>query len=206
MNGVADAFELFELAPSFELDLDDLTTRHREISLALHPDRYSANPAPERRAALSRAIEVNDAKRKLMDPIQRAELLLARLGAPVGEGREPAAAPDLLMEMMERREALREAAMAHDRQAIDQLSAAVRLEEKQTLAQMGELFQEALHPARSTDEVVEATDQSTRAAGPSATGNSSRSPKLDQLLRHLGALRYYRRFFDEAGAALDDLD
>ena len=50
---------------------------HRELSRALHPDGTSSAGASERRAALSKAVEVNEAWRIVRDPIRRAEALLA---------------------------------------------------------------------------------------------------------------------------------
>ena len=205
MSGVADAFEIFEFEPRFDLDLADLAARHKEMSLALHPDRFAGRSAAERRTALSKAIEVNEAKRRLSDPVQRAEVLLARLAAPTGEGREPPAAPELLMEMMERREALREAALRRDKGAVERLCQLVKADEERTLFQMKELFRIAFSTAtqatgaRSGAEVAEG-------AAEAATQSPDVAADRKKLLSSLGALRYYRRFFDEAGAALDELD
>jgi molecular chaperone HscB len=109
------------LEPAFGLDLVVLEQRHRDLSRALHPDRYAASGAAERRLALGRAIEVNDAFRNLKDPVRRAEALLARRGVHTGEGKEPPASPALLMEVMERREALAEVRISKDQVALSRL-------------------------------------------------------------------------------------
>src|SRR5689334_12410104 len=80
-----DPFEVFGIPPRFEVDLAALELRHRDLSKALHPDRYAGAPAAERRLALNRAIEVNEAWRVLREPVKRAEALFARAGVPVGE-------------------------------------------------------------------------------------------------------------------------
>ena len=100
---MADAFDTLGLAPTYGQDLVAAEATYRELSRALHPDRHAGKSAAERRAALSRAIEVNEAWRALRDPVRRAEALLVRLGVPVGESREPVGDPALLMEVMERR-------------------------------------------------------------------------------------------------------
>ncbi len=175
---MADAFEILGLPPRFDLDLSQLEQRHRELSLLLHPDRTAGKSAAERRAALSRAMEVNQARRSLADPISRTELLLARRGVATGEGNEPRATASLLMEMMERREALRELAGRRDKLALERLGAEVLEERRATEARLTEFFS-----------ANESSDQSNAAA-----------------LEALGALRYFRRFFDELGAVQDDLD
>jgi molecular chaperone HscB len=116
-----DPFEALGLEPAFGLDLVALEQRHRDLSRALHPDRYAASGAAERRLALGRAIEVNEAFRHLKDPVRRAEALLARRGVHTGEGKEPPASPALLMEVRERREALAEVRISKDQVALARL-------------------------------------------------------------------------------------
>jgi molecular chaperone HscB len=121
-----DPFETLGVEPQFQLDLAALEQRHRDLSRALHPDRYAGAPAAERRLALGRAIDVNEAFRVLKDPVRRAEALLARGGVPVGETREPKPPPDLLIEMMELREELADAGRAKDLARVHQLAERMR--------------------------------------------------------------------------------
>lgn len=104
-----DPFSTLGIRPKYALDLSAVERVHRDLSRALHPDRYAGASASERRAALTKAADVNEAWRIVRDPIRRAEALLALRGVPVGEDKEPKPAPALLMEMMEAREALAEA-------------------------------------------------------------------------------------------------
>ncbi len=133
---MADPFETLGVEPSFDLDPGALEKRHRDLSRALHPDRYAGRPAAERRQALGRAIEVNEAWRQLRDPIRRAEALLARSGVPVGDGAEPKADPELLMEMMEQREALADARRSRDQAALEKLSDGIREREARVLVKL----------------------------------------------------------------------
>ena len=126
--------------------------------------------------ALGRAIEVNEAFRVLKDPVRRAEALLARRGVASGEGKEPAASPALLMEVMERREALGEIRRSKDVGALEQMMSEVRHIEQRTQAAL-----------------------STEFAAPAPAANFA------EILKRIGELRYYRRFLDEAAAIADDL-
>ena len=110
---VSDPYDVLGFAPVFVLDATALERRHRELSRALHPDRYANRSSSERQQALGKAIEVNEAYRKLRDPIVRAEALLARLGRPTDERSAAPAPPALLMEVMERRDLPGVRALAH---------------------------------------------------------------------------------------------
>jgi molecular chaperone HscB len=169
---VSDPFSTLGVEPVFDLDIAALERRHRELSRQLHPDRYVGKPAGERRQALGRAIEMNDAWRVLKDPIRRAEALLALRGTPVGETNEPKPDQELLMEMMEQRESLSEARQSRDAARLEKLAAAMR----------------------------------TRSASVErALGEALADKNADAALRHLGELRYLRRFLDEAAAIEDEL-
>ena len=152
-----------------------LEKRHRDISRVLHPDRYAGRPSGERQQALGRAIEVNEAFRTLRDPVRRAVALLVRHGRAVDEAETPRADPMLLMEVMERREALSEARRSGDRDAVRRLGETVRERER----------------------AVESAIAASFGAEP---------PDLARIETLVGELRYHRRFLDEAGAALDDLE
>ena len=135
-----DPFETLGVEPVFGLDLASLEQRHRDLSRALHPDRHASSGATERRMALGRAIEVNEAFRLLKDPVRRAEALLARRGVPSGEGKGPPASPTLLMEVMERREALAEIRQSKNSAALSGLIAEVRQVEARTEATLAGEF------------------------------------------------------------------
>jgi molecular chaperone HscB len=135
-----DPFETLGVEPAFSLDVAVLEQRHRDLSRALHPDRHASSGASERRMALGRAIEVNEAFRILKDPVRRAEALLARRGIASGEGKEPPASPALLMEVMERREALAEIRHSKDEAALARVIVEVREIEQRTQAALGSEF------------------------------------------------------------------
>jgi molecular chaperone HscB len=135
-----DPFAILGIERSFGVDLAVTEKRHRELSRALHPDRYADAGAAERRLTLAKAIEVNEAWRVVRDPITRAEALFALAGVAVGEQNEPKPGPALLMEAMDRREALAEARAKRDLAAIDHLAGEVAARKSQVEAKLGEGF------------------------------------------------------------------
>jgi len=120
-----DPFATLGIARTFDVDLAEAERKHRELSRALHPDRFVGASPSERREALTRAVEVNEAWRIVRDPIRRAEALLRLEGVPVAEDRQPQADPEFLMEMLEQRESLAEARQARDLEAVRRMGSAV---------------------------------------------------------------------------------
>jgi molecular chaperone HscB len=170
-----DPFATLGLAPSFDVDLAAIGKTHRDLSRALHPDRYVGASPSERRAALAKAIEVNEAFRVVRDPIRRADALLALRGVAVGESSSAKADPEFLMEMLEQREALADAKQARDLEAVRRMAALVE--------------------TRARD-VERALSEGFAHSAPAETG---------VLADKLGELRYYRRFLDEVSAIEDEL-
>jgi molecular chaperone HscB len=173
-----DPFAVLGLPRRFGIDLKSAEARHLELSKALHPDKYVGAGAGERRLALSRAVEVNEAWRALRDPIKRAEAMLKLSGLEneVGETREPKPPPAFLMEVMEARERLDEAKSSRDSAAVATVVAEAHAQFKASEAQL----------ARALDEA------------------DSRE-KLRDAIPLLGRLRYAARFLEEARNAEDDL-
>jgi molecular chaperone HscB len=170
-------FETLGVEPRFDLDLRALEQNHRALSRTLHPDRHTGGTATERRLALSHAIDVNDALRVLKDPVRRAEALFARLGVAVGDGREPQPSQALLLEMMEAREELADAARRKDLATIRRLASEIARRRDAALAALSAAFEE-----RSPE-------------------------SLEQAIPALGELRYAKRFAEEAAGfeeALED--
>lgn len=102
-------FELFDLVPAFELDVEALLPRYRDLQRQSHPDRFAAAAADVQRAAVTRAADINAAFSILKDPVQRARHLLALAGHPIHNESATVADTDFLMAQMELREQLDEA-------------------------------------------------------------------------------------------------
>ncbi|MGD0525297.1 MAG: Fe-S protein assembly co-chaperone HscB [Polyangiaceae bacterium] len=135
-----DPFATLGLPRRFELDLAAVEKTHRELSRALHPDKFVNAGASERRAALSKAVEVNEAWRVVRDPIRRAQALLELSGVAVGEERAGASDPEFLMEMLEQREALAEAKQAKDLARVHAMAEVIEARSRAVEQALGEGF------------------------------------------------------------------
>ncbi len=100
-------FELFALPASFEVDLEDLALRYRELQRAVHPDRFANASEQEKRLSVQQAAQINEAFQVLKQPLSRARYLLEINGLPLNDT-DTQMAPDFLMEQMTLREALSE--------------------------------------------------------------------------------------------------
>lgn len=164
-------FDLFGLSPSVDLDVKALEQRHRELSLASHPDRLPADAdARARRVAAERTAALNDAIKVLKDPARRAFYVLELKGVKLDT--EQAAAKlkmpmDFLEEIMERREALEAVKGAKDLEGAHAMAADIRTHHAAALAEA--------QAALRADDVPTASQA-------------------------LGRVRYYARFLEEVDA------
>ena len=129
-----DPFAVFGIDRRFAVDREALESLYRKLARQAHPDRFVRADARTRRLAMQRAVELNDAWRIIKDPVARAEALLllrgvdvTREGGAVRVGAEAAGAPirasqDLLMEMMEKNEAVADARAAGDQTTVDAIA------------------------------------------------------------------------------------
>jgi molecular chaperone HscB len=113
--GAGDHFTRLGLAPTFEIDIEELERQYFGLQRRLHPDRFVAKSPREKMLSQQQATSLNEAYEVLKDPLKRAAHLLALLGHPVdltacGQINDPA----LLMEQMEKREAIAEATTPAD--------------------------------------------------------------------------------------------
>ena len=172
-----DPFEMLGVERRFDLDLAVLEKTHRELSRALHPDKYSQTGASERRAALEKAASVNEAWRTVRDPIRRAEALFRVHGVAVGEDNEPKATPAFLMEVLEEREALADARAAKDLAKVHAIGVTMDRRAKEIESQLAAGFNRVADTAAITT-----------------------------LVPLLGELRFYKRFLDEVSAIEEEND
>lgn len=170
-----DPFATLGFERRYELDKAALDRRYRDLQQALHPDRFTSAGASERALNMQRAIAVNEAYRVLRDDQKRAEALL-ELWA--GKTPEPPADPELLMEMMELREALAEARAQGQAEQVAKLAADVGEKAAAVRSALAEAF--------------------------AATSGKPGDAVLATARALLGRLRYYRRFQDEVALFEDE--
>ena len=114
-----DDFTLFGLAPRFGIDRQEVDVRWRALQAQVHPDRFAAEGGSAQRQAMQWAVRVNEAHRRLRDPLARAAYLCELRGAPVDAERHTAMPTPFLMQQMAWREALEEAVSANQVEALD---------------------------------------------------------------------------------------
>ncbi|WP_246795395.1 Fe-S protein assembly co-chaperone HscB [Burkholderia perseverans] len=131
MNSLKDSyFELFHLPAQFALDAGALDTAYRAVQSQVHPDRFAAAGDAQKRIAMQWATRANEAYQTLRDPLKRAIYLLSLRSVDVGAENNTAMEPAFLMQQMEWREAIEDAAGAKNVPALDALLAELRDEKR----------------------------------------------------------------------------
>lgn len=113
-----DDYALFGLPRRFALDRTLLDTRWRELQAQVHPDKFASEGTAAQRVAMQWAVRVNEAYQRLRDPIKRAGYLCELNGVPVHSESNTSMPPGFLMQQMAWREALEEAELLSDIEAL----------------------------------------------------------------------------------------
>ncbi|ONC32062.1 co-chaperone HscB [Burkholderia pseudomallei] len=133
-------FDLFHLPERFALDEPTLDAAYRAVQSQVHPDRFAAAGDAQKRIAMQWATRANEAYQTLRDPLKRATYLLHLRGVDVGAENNTAMEPAFLMQQMEWRERIEDAAGAKNVDALDALLAELRDERRARLAKLGALL------------------------------------------------------------------
>lgn len=107
-------FELFELPVSFEVDLQDLSQRYRDLQRVVHPDKFVNASDRERLLSVEKAAMINEAYQILKSPQRRARYMLELQSVSFDDEKDTALEPGFLMEQIELREALSELSQSDD--------------------------------------------------------------------------------------------
>lgn len=105
----SDDFELFGLPRQFAQDRAAIDQRWKELQREAHPDRFAAQGAAAQRVAMQWSVRINEAYRRLKDPLKRAAYLCELHGAPIDAESNTAMPAAFLMQQMAWREALDDA-------------------------------------------------------------------------------------------------
>jgi molecular chaperone HscB len=130
-------FELFGVPERFAQDSAALDARWKELQREAHPDRFAAQGAAAQRVAMQWSVRINEAYRRLKDPLQRAGYLCELRGAPIDAENNTAMPATFLIEQMEWREALDDAA---DEPALAALDEQLRASRAQVLQDIERLL------------------------------------------------------------------
>ncbi len=134
-------FALFGLPERFALERADLDARWRRLQASVHPDRFAAEGAAAQRVAMQWAVRVNEAYRRLREPLSRAAYLCELRGAPIDAHDNTAMPADFLVQQMQWREALEDA--RDDGAALGAIGGQVQAAEHALLSEVAHLLDDA---------------------------------------------------------------
>jgi molecular chaperone HscB len=112
-------FALFGLPERYAQDAEAIDARWKDLQREAHPDRFAAQGAAAQRLALQWSVRINEAYRRLKDPLKRGAYLCELRGAPIEAENNTAMPHEFLVEQMEWREALDDARDEDDLEALD---------------------------------------------------------------------------------------
>lgn len=184
---LGDPFDLLGVEPRFDLEKAELEARQRELSKVSHPDRFATTGAAERRAALNKAMAVNEAVRQLKNPVTRGHALLTRL---LGSGasheiQDVRVSPSLLMEVMQWREELSAAFTRLDKNEVARIAAEAEQRRRTTLSELTRGF--------------------SALAGTAVGGAAPDGQLVATIARELATLKYFERLAEEVRRMQDEL-
>ncbi|OAY81397.1 uncharacterized protein LOC109708505 [Ananas comosus] len=122
VDASVDYFQIFGLKRAYEVKGDNLEGKYKDWQKKLHPDLVHTKSEDEKAFAAEQSARVIDAYRTLINPLSRALYLLRLEGVQVDE-EKTISDPELLVEMMEIREAVDE---ADDSQALERIKSQVQ--------------------------------------------------------------------------------
>jgi molecular chaperone HscB len=151
VNLTDNDFVLFGLPEQFALDRTDLDDRWRKLQASAHPDKFAAEGAAAQRVAMHWSVRINEAYRRLREPLARAGYLCELRGAPIDAERNTAMPAAFLMQQVGWREALDDA--RGDADALAALDAEVRRTEHELLHQVARLLDDEQTPIAAAERV-----------------------------------------------------
>lgn len=150
LNLQASDFELFGLPEQFAIDSATLDAQWKALQRETHPDKFAAQGAVSQRLAMQWSVRVNEAYQRLKNPTRRAAYLCERRGAAVNAERNTAMPSAFLVQQMEWREELEEAA---DVQALDSLADRTTAARREILTRVASLLDEQADAAAAATQV-----------------------------------------------------
>ena len=139
LNLQSNDFELFGLPQTFAQDAQAIDARWKELQREAHPDRFAAQGQAAQRIAMQWSVRINEAYKRLKDPIRRASYICELNGAPLDAENNTAMPPEFLMQQMEWRESLDEVA---DIASLEKLHAEVEAGRTKALSSLDWLIDE----------------------------------------------------------------
>eukprot|EP00210_Caulerpa_lentillifera_P005282 g5046.t1 len=117
VNESIDFFTIFNMSPTFEVQISELENTYRKHQMLLHPDKFASKDHKEQDLASKHAMRINKAYQKLKNPLDRAKYLL-KLRGFVFDRDQTISDPEFLSEMMELQETVVEMKEKEELQAL----------------------------------------------------------------------------------------
>jgi molecular chaperone HscB len=150
MNLQSTDFELFQLPVQFAQSRAVVDARWKELQREAHPDKFAAQGAAAQRLAMQWSVRINEAYQRLKDPLKRASYLCELHGERIVAENNTAMPSAFLIQQMEWREALEDAATLAQLEAIAEETSAA---EQTQLAVIAQSLDVAQDPAKAANEV-----------------------------------------------------
>ncbi|KDE07567.1 hypothetical protein MVLG_02236 [Microbotryum lychnidis-dioicae p1A1 Lamole] len=135
------SFQLFNLEPKYEIDLAQLKRTFLTYQQKVHPDLFAGQGDKETWAKVWSG-RVNDEYKTLVDKRRRAEYLLELSQVEIGEA-EAVTDPELLMDIMDTREALED---AQTEEEVAQIRSDNQNQIDETFQKLSQAFEDAQNP------------------------------------------------------------
>jgi molecular chaperone HscB len=151
VNLQSDDFALFGLRPQFAQDSAAIDAQWKQLQAQAHPDKFAAQGAAAQRVALQWSVRINEAYRRLKDPLSRAAYLCELHGQAINAHSNTTMPGSFLMQQIEWREALDGVKSEADLEALlasVQSSKAALTQECATLIDNQQDFAAAVLPVR----------------------------------------------------------
>ena len=137
MNLQSNDFELFNVPVQFAQDSAVLDARWKDLQREAHPDKFAAHGGAAQRLAMQWSVRINEAYRRLKDPLKRATYLCELHDAPIHAETNTTMPADFLMQQMEWREALDDAGTL---QGVEEISLQLNKSERDQLSKLEQLI------------------------------------------------------------------
>lgn len=105
-----DYFALFSLSQEFQIDVDNLKQQYQHLQSSFHPDKFANKSSTEQSLAMQISTHINTAYQTLSHSLARAIYLLSLQGIDAASETDTQLPMEFLMQQMEVREAISEAA------------------------------------------------------------------------------------------------
>jgi len=114
MNLSDTDFQLFGIPDQFTLNMAELDAKWKALQREVHPDKFASQGASAQRLAMQWSVRINEAYKRLKDPLKRAAYLCELRNAAINAENNTAMPAAFLMQQIEWRENLDDAANAKE--------------------------------------------------------------------------------------------